>query len=135
MESQIKSPDAARYWSGVGYTIRYTFGAMISASPKRIASSTWSELPLGIRSRLSREMNRLQHRTNRQVKPLSEDHRVKYRIRQDSAIRRPDGGPGSADSDPKMWNRLYHTESTPTKLKKVRRLIYTAPKQKLIIQD
>ena len=114
-----KSRDAEQYWQRIGYSVRYIYGGILSASPRKIATKRWQDLPLGIRSKLSKEMNRLQNRINKTEQPLSENDKKKYRIRDKSAMRRP-----RDNITEKTWNRIYNT-SIPhkNKQKRVRRII------------
>ena len=128
-ENQIKSKDAEIYWNKIGTTIRYMYGVIISSQPKRISETSWPDLPLGVRSRISREMNRLQHRVNRQVKSISSEDRERYGIRYDVDIRRP-------KTTQKTWDKLYHTAVSTYSMKRARQLVYRSPKnQQKIIQD
>lgn len=115
---QIKSKDAEKYWRKIGKTIRYVYGSILSDDGEPIARKKWEDLPLGIRSRLSREMNRLQGRRNKQVKPLDKNDRKQYGILALTKQHRP-----SDKISQKTWDALYYTGLNQKRARKVRRLV------------
>lgn len=116
---QLKSKDAEEYWRRIGYSVRYIYGGILSATPSKIATKRWQDLPLGIRSKLSKEMNRLQNRINKTEKPLSPTNKRLYRIRDKSAMRRP-----RDNITEKTWDRIYNRNIPDAKKRKrVRRII------------